>query len=206
VLRGHARRGTGLLNNELYIGRQVWNRQRFLKNPDTGKRVARLNPPEEWIFVEVPELRIMDDELWQAAKTRQGAIAEKYATSIAATRAAHANRLNSTHRPRYLLSGLLECGVCGGAYFKRGQDRYGCSNHVMSGPCANSRTVRRVEIEERVMAGLREKLMAPEAAAKAMKAYAARRPTGSTASAAHRARRTARSWPTSKRRSPPWSR
>ena len=172
VLRGHAKRGTGLLNNELYIGRLVWNRQRFLKNPDTGKRVARLNPPEEWIIVEVPELRIVDDELWQAAKARQGEISEKYATSIAATRAAQANYLNSTHRPRYLLSGLLECGVCGGSYAKRGQDRYGCSNHVMSGSCSNSRTIRRVEIEERVMAGLREKLMAPEAAAEAMTAYA----------------------------------
>ena len=172
VLRGHAKRGTGLLNNELYIGRLVWNRQRFMKNPETGKRVARLNPPEEWIVAEVPELRILDDELWQAAKARQGEISEKYATAIAATRAAQANYLNSTHRPRYLLSGLLECGVCGGPYSKRGQDRYGCSNHVMSGSCANSRTIRRVEIEERVMAGLREKLMAPEAAAEAMKAYA----------------------------------
>ncbi len=173
VLRGHAKRGTGLLNNELYIGRLVWNRQRFMKNPDTGKRVARINPPEEWIVAEVPELRIVDDELWQAAKARQGEISKKYATAIAATRAAQAaNRLNSTHRPRYLLSGLLECGVCGGSYAKRGQDRYGCSNHVMSGSCSNSRGIRRVEIEERVMAGLREKLMVPEAAAEAMKAYA----------------------------------
>ena len=153
VLSGHAKRGTGLLNNELYIGRLVWNRQRFMKNPDTGKRVARLNPPEEWIVAEVPELRILDDEVWQAATARQGEISEKYATSIAATRAAHANRLNSTHRPRYLLSGLLECSVCGGSYAKRGQDRYGCSNHVMSGSCANSRSIRRVEIEERVMRG-----------------------------------------------------
>ena len=86
-----------------------------MKNPDTGKRVARINPPEEWIIAEVPELRIVDDELWQAAKARQGEISKKYATSIAATRAAQANRLNSTHRPRYLLSGLLECGVCGSA-------------------------------------------------------------------------------------------
>ena len=172
VLRGHAKRGTGLLNNELYIGRLVWNRLRFMKNPDTGKRVSRINPPEEWIVTEVPELRIVDDELWQAAKARQGEISEKYATAIAATRAAQANYLNSTHRPRYLLSGLLECGVCGGSYSKRGQDRYGCSNHVMSGSCSNSRTIRRDEIEERVMAGLREKLMEPEAAAEAMKAYA----------------------------------
>ena len=143
-----------------------------MKNPDTGKRVARLNPPEEWIVAEVPELRILDDELWRAAKARQEEISKKYATSIAATRAAQANRLNSTHRPRYLLSGLLECGMCGGSYAKRGQDRYGCSNHVMSGSCANSRSIRRVEIEEWVMAGLREKLMEPEVAAEAMKAYA----------------------------------
>ncbi len=172
VLRGHAKRGTGLLNNELYIGRLLWNRQRFMKNPDTGKRVARVNPPEEWIIAEVPELRIVDDELWQAAKARQGELAEKYATAIAATRNAHANRMNAAHRPRYLLSGLLECGVCGGPYAMRGQGRYSCSNHVMTGSCANSRSIRRVEIEERVMAGLKDKLMEPEAAAEAMKAYA----------------------------------
>ena len=171
VLRGHAKRGTGLLNNELYIGRLVWNRQRFMKNPDTGKRVARINPAEEWIVTEVPELRIVDDELWQAAKARQGEISDRCATAIAATRAAHANRLNSNHRPCYLLSGLLECGVCGGSYAKRGQDHYGCSSHVTSGSCSNSRSIRRVEIDERVMAALRDKLMEPEAAAEAMKAY-----------------------------------
>ena len=54
----------------------------------------------------------------------------------------------------------------------RGQDRYGCSSHVMTGPCANGRGIRRVEIEERVLAGLKDRLMAPEAAAEAMKAYA----------------------------------
>ena len=34
-----------------------------------------------------------------------------------------------------LLSGLLECGVCGGSCAKRGQDRdrYGCSTYVMAG-------------------------------------------------------------------------
>ncbi len=171
VLRGHAKRGTGLLNNELYIGRLIWNRQRFMKNPETGKRVPRINPPEDWIVTEVPELRILDDELWQAAKARQGEIAEIYATTIAATQQAHANRLNNTHRPRHLLSGLLECGVCGGPYAMRGQDRYGCSRHVMTGSCSNGKGIGRAVIEERVLAGLKDKLMAPEAAAEAMKAY-----------------------------------
>ena len=33
---GNAKRGTGILNNELYVGRLIWNRLRYMKNPDTG--------------------------------------------------------------------------------------------------------------------------------------------------------------------------
>ena len=47
----------------------------------------------------------------------------------------------------------------------RGEDRYCCPNHVMNGSCANSRGIRRTVLEGRVLAGLRENLMAPEAAA-----------------------------------------
>jgi hypothetical protein len=38
-------------------GRMVWNRLRYVKNPDTGKRVSRLNPSSEWIAIDVPHLR-----------------------------------------------------------------------------------------------------------------------------------------------------
>ena len=172
TIRGHAKRGTGLINNELYIGRLVWNRLRYVKNPETGKRVSRINPPEDWIVTEVPELRIVDDALWSAAKERQGELSEKYATFIEAVQTANTNRLNGAHRTRHLLSGLLECGVCGGPYAMRGQDRYGCSNHVMNGSCANGRGIRRTVIEERVLSGFKHRLMAPEAAAEAMRAWA----------------------------------
>ena len=57
TIRGHVSRGTGLINNELYVGRLIWNRQRYIKDPSTGKRVSRLNPREDWITTEVPELR-----------------------------------------------------------------------------------------------------------------------------------------------------
>ena len=49
TIYGNAKRGTGILNNELYVGRLVWNRLRYVKNPDTGKRVSRLNPTSEWM-------------------------------------------------------------------------------------------------------------------------------------------------------------
>ena len=172
TLRGHAARGTGLINNELYVGKLVWNRQRYIKDPTTGKRVSRINPHEKWITTEVPELRIIDDDLWQAAKAHQGELAVKYANVITATRAAQANRLNGTHRSRSLLSGLLVCGCCGGPYALRGQDRYACSNHVMNGSCTNSRSITREALEVRMLDGLRERLMAPEIAAEAMRAYA----------------------------------
>jgi len=171
TLRGHVKRGTGLLNNELYIGKLVWNRLRYLKDPATGNRVSRLNPPEAWITQEVPQLRIVEDDLWQAVKARQEDLATTHATVIAATRAAITNRLNASHRPRSLLSGLLVCGSCGSPYSLRGQDRYACSAHVMSGTCGNNRTISRSQLEARVLAGLKEKLMAPEIAAEAMRAY-----------------------------------
>jgi len=59
TIYGNWRRGTGILNNELYVGRLTWNRLRYVKNPDTGKRVSRLNPTSEWMSRDVPELRIV---------------------------------------------------------------------------------------------------------------------------------------------------
>ena len=54
TIHGNWRRGTGILNNELYVGRLVWNRQRFIKDPSTGKRQARPNPEKEWVIEGVP--------------------------------------------------------------------------------------------------------------------------------------------------------
>jgi site-specific DNA recombinase len=47
TIHGNWQRGTGILNNELYAGKQVWNRLRFIKDPQTGKRISRFNP--EWV-------------------------------------------------------------------------------------------------------------------------------------------------------------
>lgn len=71
TIRGHAKKGVGVVNNEIYRGRLVWGRQRFIKDPSTGRRVARLNPAGSETVIEVPELRIVDDELWNAVKARQ---------------------------------------------------------------------------------------------------------------------------------------
>jgi DNA invertase Pin-like site-specific DNA recombinase len=172
TIRGHVCRGTGIVNNELYIGTIVWNRLRYIKNPDTGKRVSRINPESEWIRTEVPELRIVDDELWQAVRQRQQEIAEKFENVTKGVRAYRAKKLNGLRRPAFLLSGLLTCGCCGGQYGVVTRDRYGCLNRNRRGTCDNGRTIRRDVIEARVLAGLTEKLVSAENVAEAVRAYA----------------------------------
>ena len=63
TLNGNRARGSGILNNELYIGRLVWNRLTYVKYPDTGKRRSRQRAAEELIVSDVPALRIIDQPL-----------------------------------------------------------------------------------------------------------------------------------------------
>ena len=67
-IHGNSARGTGILNNELYIGRMIWNRLRYIKNPDTGRRVSRPNSKSDWVTVEMPQLRIIEHDLWGGRK------------------------------------------------------------------------------------------------------------------------------------------
>jgi site-specific DNA recombinase len=172
TIRGHTCRGNGVVNNELYAGVLVWNRQRFIKDPNTGKRVSRPNPEAKWIRTEVPELRIVDDELWRRVKQRQAELAKQFEATTIGVRAARAERLNRLRRPAFLLSGLLTCGCCGGKCGIVVNDRYGCLGHFRKGTCDNGRTIRRDDIECRVLAGLTDKLVSPEAVAVAVRAYA----------------------------------
>lgn len=70
-IRGNVRRGIGIFNNETYVGVRVWNHKHSVKNPRTGKSVTRPNPESEWVRVEVPELRIVSDDLCQAVRRQQ---------------------------------------------------------------------------------------------------------------------------------------
>jgi len=156
TIHGNRRRGSGMINCELYIGRLIWNRQRFMKDPQSGKRQARLNPRKEWIIEDVPELRIIDEKLWDRAKARQGDLSIKDGEP-----AAGAN-LNLRHRDQYLLSGLIKCEACHSNYIIVGKDTYGCSTRRMKGTCSNDHRLNRHEIEAKVLSGLKERLANPE--------------------------------------------
>ncbi|MCT9000413.1 recombinase family protein [Chelativorans intermedius] len=157
TINGNPKRGNGILNNEMYIGKIVWNRQRFVKDPDTGKRQARPNPEEEWVIQDVPELRILDDELWEAVKARQaGNRIARDENGQADVAAVHRRR-----RPKYLFSGLTKCACCGGGYSAISATLIGCSTARNKGTCDNRVNIRRDELESRVLNALRTRLVDP---------------------------------------------
>lgn len=153
TINGNRERGTGILNNELYIGRRLWNRLRYSKHPETGKRVSRLNPPEDWITFEAPDLRIVEQSVWEAAKARQAA-QQRLATS-------DPNGLSvaqGMRRRKYLLSGLLSCGQCGGTLAVAGSGktrRYYCANAKEKGAsiCTGMRGLKEEDAALSILSG-----------------------------------------------------
>ncbi len=128
-----------MLRNEKYRGMNVWNRTRKILNPETGRKVSKARPNEEWKRVEVPEWRIVPEPLWEAVQTRIAHGDQKLS-------AARMGGMNRTAKARsYLFSGLLLCGACKSRMViisgrgKRGYVRYGCPSHRYRGVSSLSR-------------------------------------------------------------------
>ena len=148
TINGSRLRRNGILNNELYLGRITYNRQRFIKDPETGKRISRLNPEHEWVITDVPALRIIDKKTWDRAQQ----IKSRYTSQ-------HGNKRQTTKR---LLTGLIKCGCCGGAMTIISRERYYCSAKRERGTCDSNVGIKAAEIEERVLTGLKDILIGNE--------------------------------------------
>jgi hypothetical protein len=107
------------------------------------------------VVKDVPELRIVPQELWEAVKARQHEMARN-------TRPDRAKDEFWKHqRPRYLLSGRVKCGACGASYTKCGANRFACAGVRDRGTCSNHLTVRGDQLEAAILAGLKTRLMDP---------------------------------------------
>lgn len=167
AIRGHRQRGTGILNNELYLGRLIWNRLRYVKDPSTGKRVSRQNDASEWITTDVSDLRIIDDALWSKVKTRQEAL-----DATPAVLGIKASRFWERRRADHLLTGLVRCDCCGGPYAAVGRDYLACSAARKLDTCSAKKGIRRAVLEAVVLDLLKTRLMQPEAVARFVRDHA----------------------------------
>lgn len=157
AINGNVNRGTGILNNELYIGKLIWNRLRYIKNPTSGKRQSRMNPPEAWILKDVPDLRIVPQVLWDKVKARQGQMTRETRPDTRLPK----DTFWQHQRPRYLLSGLMKCGCCGANYTKYGASRFGCAGARDRATCSNALTIRGDDLEASILSGLKTRIMEP---------------------------------------------
>jgi site-specific DNA recombinase len=148
TIYGNRKRGTGILNNELYVGRLVWNRLRYVKDPLTGKRVSKQNDADSLRVTDVQHLRIIDQDTWESAKAYQGTLDARPS-------------LQTKQRPTHLFSFMLKCGECGGGMSIVGKGRYGCSTARNKGTCQCRTTISQADLEEKVLTGIRSRLMTP---------------------------------------------
>lgn len=93
---------------------------------------------------EVPDLRIVSEDLWQGARARQERLSHRENAASAIASAASPGVYWSKQRPKHLFSGLMRCGVCGGGFSKISAAHFGCSTARNKGPtsCANLLTIR----------------------------------------------------------------
>lgn len=154
-------KGVGLLGNQIYNGRQVWNKTKWVKDPATGRRRRTMRPTSEWVITEHEELKIVDDATWAAAEARTRAIRAR----TAKMQEASGKGASGGRGPKYLFSGLLRCGCCGGAYIIVDRYRYGCATNKDRGEvaCPNGLKVQRKVVEQILLAGIKAELLSEAA-------------------------------------------
>ena len=113
-----------MLRNEEYVGKRVWNRLEWRWDPEKEKRVPHERPRDEWVVVDVPELRIVSDELWNQVQGRL----ETQQDTQAARKADGKARPGKA--PQHLFSGLLKCGKCGGSFIAANRTHVMCNNRA----------------------------------------------------------------------------
>lgn len=153
TINGHTKRKTGILQNEIYCGRMIWNRCYRVRDPDSGQRVWRYRSESDWQRAEANHLRIIDDATFAEAQRLRA----KRARVVGGFRA----------RPKRILSGLLRCGCCGAGMSKKdidhGRPRIVCTRMMEARTCENRRRYYLDEIETIVVNGIRDELGSPEA-------------------------------------------
>jgi site-specific DNA recombinase len=149
-----------ILNNERYLGRQIWGQRSVEHEPGTGRIITRPNPRTAWKVQERPELRIVSDELWNRAQETRAEIRKAVAPKRNLARGKDA-RFHSKH----LLTGFGTCQVCGGAMSSvsggKGSPRLGCRRSWAEGrsACPNRLTIRIRVAEPQILARLQGELL-----------------------------------------------
>lgn len=157
TILGEASKGMGILRNRLYVGELVYGRTKGVTNPRTRKMVYRVNDGEALTVQPVPELRIIDQALWESVQARLSENTGK--------------RPERARRPKYMLSGLVQCAACGSNYVVRGAQNWECGRHLNGNDCTNNRLISNRKLERIVLDDLKREMLAPDLVAEYVREY-----------------------------------
>ena len=127
---GSHQKANGILRNQMYLGRIIWNKTQWVKNPNTGARNPRKRDASEIMHREVPALAIITQPQFDAVQSHLGI---------------PSNQKKSPGKT--LLSGLLKCGICKGSMCVVNAYKYGCVAHKDRGTCSGL-SVSRKKVDE----------------------------------------------------------
>ena len=153
AIYGSPNKGSGILNNELYVGRYVWNRSQWVKDPDTALRKRLDRPKSEWKIVDVPDLRVVEQHVWDQCRARMDS--------------SRARGGRGSGAPiKTLFGGLMTCPHCGGPIIAVNATKYGCANRKDRGiSVCKGIMIRRDVVDKSLLNVLRDELLSPDAMA-----------------------------------------
>jgi site-specific DNA recombinase len=157
-----------ILKNEIYSGQVIYGRTRNEVRKGVKRKVAV--PEAEWVRVERPELRIVPQPLWDAAQARKAATFAAYPQTADGHLSGPPSR--SALASKYLLAGMLRCGVCNGKLIslRRGK-RPGGKRHLYyacwtsrgrgATVCTNRRVVPMERLHDMVVTVFQKDILTP---------------------------------------------
>ena len=155
-----------LLFRRLYLGEVIWNKTKK-RNP-WGIQQQHKRPEKDWLKIPMPQLQIVSAAEWKAAHDRLNATRAVY---LRGTNGELWGRPASTLDSKYLLTGLVRCGQCGGSLYVKSSSRkgsrvlfYGCMSFHLRGrtACTNNLLTPMERANEEVLAVLERDVLHPD--------------------------------------------
>ncbi len=161
-----------VLRRPLYRGEVVWGRTK--KRDRWGQKNRSQRAEEDWVRVDVPDLRIVSEPLWQAAQARRREARSSY---LASTDGEGFGRPPNHRESKYLLTGFARCGTCGGSLIVGSRSHrkhraffYECASFHRRGPqvCANSLNVPLALADDTILDELETYVLHPDVVTRAL--------------------------------------
>jgi hypothetical protein len=138
------------------------------KARSVGPKNQRRRPEAEWLRQSAPELRLVPEELWQAAHAR---LSESRALYLRHTNGQVWGHPARGTESKYVLVGLARCSVCSGDVSVRSRSHgnrrafyYTCTTNHLRGRavCPNDHELPMETVDTEVLAALRTQVLAPD--------------------------------------------